>query len=699
MDNNFSSPKSTNEIQRLEAVKSWGILDTEPSQSLDSITKLAAEICDTPIALISIIDEYRQWFKSKVNFEVQETPREYSFCQYTILGKDIYEIPDAKKDPRFITNPYVIGNPHIRFYAAAPLIDPNGYALGALCVIDHKPRKLNSTQRRLLKTLSETIITNFALTKSTIGLQDSMKELDNFFLMASDYMCIANMQGYFEKISSSFVSNLGYSEQELLENPFMSFVHADDVERTIQAMKDLNNGSKEIMFFINRYRRSNGTYIWLSWNAYPQMDKGIIFATARDISEFKKIQQLELDNIKLEHEKEIAEQKSKTRQDFLSTMSHEIRTPLNAIIGISNLLKKKSDSLPEKIAKDIEVINLNSKNLLSIVNDILDYSKIDAGQIKLEENEFNLKENLTGVITSFINSGRNFNSTELKFNFSEDLPEFVFSDPTRLNQILINLISNALKFTPKGSVTLNALLIAETKNSFLLEFSVVDTGIGISREKQEVIFEAFTQASEVTTRLYGGTGLGLSIVKNLCKVFNSTIKLISRPGLGSNFYFEVELKKPIPKISSISNSVFENNDKKSIHILLVEDNEFNQLVVVDTISEWANNIVIDIAVNGKIAVEKLMNNEYDLILMDIQMPVMDGYEATSIIRNELPVPKKHIPILGMSANAFIGDINKGMEVGMDDYIVKPFEANKLFEKINHLLVSKPAYEFHKANEE
>ena len=695
MDNNLSSPNPINEIQRLEAVKSWGILDTAPSKSLDSITKLAAEICDTPIALISIVDEYRQWFKSKVNFEVQETPREFSFCQFAILGKDIYEIPDAKKDPLFSDNPYVIGNPHIRFYAAAPLIDPNGYALGALCVADQKPRKLNATQRRLLKTLSETIITNFALTKSTVGLQDSIQDLDNFFMLASDYMCIANMQGYFVKISSSFVSNLGYTEQELLENPFMSFVHPEDIEKTIQAMKDLNNGSKDVLFFMNRYRRRDGSYIWLSWNAYPQMEKGIILATARDISEFKKIQQLELDNIKLEHEKEIAEQKSKTRQDFLSTMSHEIRTPLNAIIGVSNLLKKKSDSFPEKIVKDIEVINLNSKNLLSIVNDILDYAKIDAGQIKLEEIEFDLKENLNSVVSSFINSGRSFNSTELKINFSQDLPGFVYSDPTRLNQILINLISNALKFTPKGSVTLNATVLNETQNTYAIEFSIVDTGIGVSREKQEVIFDAFTQASEVTTRLYGGTGLGLSIVKNLCKVFNSTINLISRPGFGSNFYFMVEFKKPTTGINSNSITLFENNVKKTIHILLVEDNEFNQMVVVDTISEWAKNVVIDIAVNGKIAIEKLEVNDYDLVLMDIQMPVMDGYEATSIIRHQLQPSKQNIPILGMSANAFIDDINKGIEVGMDDYIIKPFEADKLFEKINMLLLSNTHAEIQK----
>ena len=247
MDNSNLPSLPNNELERLNALRSWEILDSASSKELDAFTKLAAEICETPFALLSLIDENRQWFMSKVNLDITEAPRSTSFCQYTVLGKEIFEVEDARENPLFANNPFVLGEPHIRFYAAAPLVDPNGFSIGSLCVVDQKPSKLNDLQRTALKNLANAIMTNIVLIKKTKLLEGTLSDLDSFFKLSLDFMCIASLEGYFIRISNSFTSNLGYTETELLEKPFISFVHEEDVEKTINALKDLNRGSTNIL--------------------------------------------------------------------------------------------------------------------------------------------------------------------------------------------------------------------------------------------------------------------------------------------------------------------------------------------------------------------------------------------------------------------------------------------------------------------
>ena len=277
-------PVPDNENQRLQVLREYNILDTLPEEQFDRLTKLASIICEAPIALISLLDTDRQWFKSKVGLEVHQTSRDISFCQYTIMGDDFFEVEDAANDKRFSNNPLVIGNPKIRFYAAYPLIDPNGFALGSLCIIDQVPKRLTVNQKAGLKTLSEDIMLQIVSNKKN----EERRKLEKFFLMSLDLICIASTEGYFTKINPAFTLTLGWTEEELLQKPFFDFIHPEDLEKTREEISKLAKGISTVDF-INRFKTNNGSYRLLQWVANPDPITGELFAIGRDNTLLKKI--------------------------------------------------------------------------------------------------------------------------------------------------------------------------------------------------------------------------------------------------------------------------------------------------------------------------------------------------------------------------------------------------------------------------
>lgn len=286
---NTNLPLPYNEKERLEALKSYNILDTLPESVLDSITKLASNICKTPIALISLIDENRQWFKSNIGLKVSETPRDISFCQYAIMNDIVYEVKDATKNKLFVNNPLVTHDPKIRFYAGAPLTDPDGNNLGTLCVINTVPGQLTDEQKESLQLLANSVVAHVRLQKNNAELKESKRVLRNFFDLSPDFMCTASAEGFFLNINQSFTRKLGYSKEELLNKSFFHFIHPDDFQNTLNELKNLKNGESTIEFE-NRYRKNDGSYIWVSWNASPDKVNGLIYATARDVTEQKNAQ-------------------------------------------------------------------------------------------------------------------------------------------------------------------------------------------------------------------------------------------------------------------------------------------------------------------------------------------------------------------------------------------------------------------------
>ncbi len=390
-------------------------------------------------------------------------------------------------------------------------------------------------------------------------------------------------------------------------------------------------------------------------------------------------------NEQLRLAKEDAEAASNAKANFLSTITHEIRTPLNGIIGTSYLLLNK-DPKPSQL-EYIKMLKYSGENLLSIVNDVLDYNKIEQGKLELEVVDMNLRE-LSESTANTAKVAADDKNIEIKFEYDPELRDFYGGDPTRISQVLNNLVTNAIKFTTEGSVTIRISKETAMGGGDKILFEVIDTGIGIKEEMQSRIFEEFTQADTSTSREFGGSGLGLSICQNLLRLMKSQIHLKSKEGEGSNFYFSLSLPySDAQAIKEQQDGVFgESKDLSGVNILLVEDNKYNMVIAKDFLNSWGAEVVT--AMDGKQAVEKAQSKEFDLILMDLQMPIMDGYAATETIRALEDPYFQEVPILALSASNLSKVKARAISVGMNGFITKPFNPDDFFSKIReHALAS------------
>jgi len=467
----------------------------------------------------------------------------------------------------------------------------------------------------------------------------------------------------------------GYSKSEFIENnfSFLSLIHPDDKDEVIENQID-NLQAGRPLHNVYRIRRKSGEFIWVEefGDVIKRGDEiefvgGIYF----DITNKKETE----DAIKA---KQLAEAANKSKSDFLANMSHEIRTPLNGIIGFTHLLMKTD--LEEIQEKYMTTINQSAHSLLEIINDILDFSKIEAGKLELFIDLYDIKKVL-GQVFDLIVYESNQKNLELELNVDPDVPKYIWTDIVRIKQILINLLSNAVKFTTEGSIKLNVSVLEKNKsNNCTIRFSVIDTGIGILEQNQKKIFKAFSQEDSSTTRRFGGTGLGLTISNQLLALMDSKLQLESKIDIGSNFYFDLNLKTSNQSINEKYNAELKkinlelqsqnlNANQKEITFLIVEDNKVNMLLLKTIIKNLYSTAYIYECENGYDAVSQFENINPDLVFMDIQMPVMNGYETTRAIRNT--VTGKDIPIIAVTAGAEKEERNKCISAGMDDYISKP----------------------------
>ena len=431
------------------------------------------------------------------------------------------------------------------------------------------------------------------------------------------------------------------------------------------------------IFVINftRLRSSNDSALKEARSREEKLEKLVVERT-QELNQT--LQELLATNKELSITRDNLIQTQKFRDQFLANMSHEIRTPMNAIVGLTNLLLKSP--LTEIQDKYLKVIKKSGANLLVIINDILDLAKIEAGKMELENEPFPLITSINNVNT-ILGLKAEEKGIYMREQIQEGVPAYVFGDETRITQVMMNLAGNAIKFTEKGGVTISVSIVKENNDEFELRFGVRDTGIGIPPDKIEKIFESFGQATTATARKFGGTGLGLTISRQLVEMHNGELKVDSVADEGSEFYFIIKYKKADKLGEEVGSEFGEGIDLSSKKILLVEDNEFNQMVAVDTLSDLFPGISVDVAENGEIAIQKGTQNDYDFVLMDIQLPDIDGFEITMAIRNQENEKRKNIRICAMTASVTKERVDECYHAGMNDYMMKPFSPDTLKEKV------------------
>lgn len=373
------------------------------------------------------------------------------------------------------------------------------------------------------------------------------------------------------------------------------------------------------------------------------------------------------------------DQLSKARMQFLSTMSHELRTPLNGVIGMTNVLLQNPRKDQEE---NLALLKFSTDNLLLLINDILDFNKFESDNVELECLSFDLSTLIRNTGSSIKQRAEEKNIT-LAFHIDNQLMGLhIESDPTRLTQVLSNLLNNAVRFTEQGRIDLHAHIQDISQTQVRVQFIVQDTGIGISEERQETIFQPYVQASSNTSRNYGGTGLGLPIVKNILKLFNSQAHLESDVNSGTKISFSIQFNYDRSPATSNKNGLNPTMELGELRVLVAEDNAVNILVIKKTLERW--NIVPVIAQNGLIALNELKQKDYDVVLMDIQMPVMDGFQATAQIRNLSNPAKSNVPIIALTARGSQKMVNDVLEASMNDYLSKPFDPKDLYNKLKRI---------------
>ena len=553
-----AAPIPENDIDRLAELRRYAILDTPPEDSFDDLTRLAAYICQTPVSLVSFVDERRQWFKSNCGLDTSETPREYAFCGYTILDQTPFLIEDATVDARVKDNPLVQAEPKIRFYAGIPLTSPHGHNLGSLCVIDFVPRRLTQSQIDGLKTLAAQVVRLL--------------------------------------------------ETRLFSEKITHYTHA------------------------------------------------------------------------LEKAHDQALHANQAKSQFLATISHDIRTPLHGIVGALELLA--DSQLSSQQQQYLTIADISAQILQSIISDVLDFSKIEANKLTLNPTPTSLAD-LCGALEQVLRDAIAQKQLQFSIDIDPSIPKTLLLDKNRLRQVLLNLCSNAIKFTPSnGSITLSARLLQQTSSTATVKICVSDTGIGVASDQQQKIFLPFVQATANTSQEYGGAGLGLAISSRLLKLMGSQLHLQSSLGKGAAFDFSLTCsiaERPPAQPPTISPALDTLRAGNPIRILVAEDNPINQKIVQQLLEK--NGCVVSLANNGQEACQQFLAHSFDLVLMDLEMPIMAGEEASKVIIQYCQQQQKRVPIIALTAHAFADTRERLLAIGINNYLTKPIRAQALLNAI------------------
>lgn len=580
-------------------------------------------------------------------------------------------IHDILEDPNFPRAP-AAASEGLRSALAVPIL-LRDEVLGVLEFFSREIRQPDADLLEMLATIGIQI-GQFSERKRAEG------ELATLFRLSRDMLCIASFEGYLVRVNPAWQTILGFGAEELTARPYLDFVHPDDREATrAEARKVVAGKGAGTVFFENRYQCKDGSYRWLSWTAQPLKEQGRFYCTARDVTEQRRVA------AELQKAREAADTANRAKGDFLANMSHEIRTPMNAVIGMSELLL--DTPLNGDQSEYVLTLRDSAESLLGLIDDILDFSKIEAGMFELCAEEFDLREVLGNTLRG-LGVRAHQKKLELACRVAPAVPEALIGDAPRLRQVIVNLVGNAIKFTPSGEVLVEVERQPGAAGEVTLRFLVADTGIGIPKDKQQLIFDAFSQADSSTTRRYGGTGLGLAIAAQLVRMMGGLISVESSPGRGSRFRFSARFALPAPGTRRRSPRL--PPSLRGLRVLVVDDNATNRRILREMLSQWRMRPTL--ASGGREALAELekaarAGRPYPLVLLDANMPELDGFALAQRIKGHRRLARASIMMLSSSARP--GDRARCLELGVSSYLTKPVKQSDLLDTIASALAGPP----------
>lgn len=668
-----SARRAPDEARRLALLRDAGILDSAPERIFDALTSAAAALTGCPIALVSLLDEERQWFKSATGMLATETPIAYSFCAHATQGASLFEIEDTHADPRFSANPLVTGDPHIRFYAGQPL-ELDGVRLGTLCVIDTQPRKLSDTARHALAGLAHAAAALIAARLSERELQAHRRRLADIALASGDWLWDADVkcrvQWAAEHTAPRGAPNFLVEGTLLPDGPLLD--GRGEILHPPISFHSLLTRQADIVRATIRVSGDSGPH-HVSFSALPRLDDDGKLAgfrgTARDVSAAVEQERKRYEaDVALRLERDSAQQSAKLRSELVSRVSHELRTPLNAVLGFSQLLLRESTDPDDPKFYAVQ-INRAATHLLGLVNDMLDLARLESGR-----EVFDLRPVATTSVVKrcaeLMESDSRKRGVKVSWSVERDA-ETVLADLRGLTQILLNLLSNALKWSFQGS---EVTVLARRNANGRLTISVRDEGPGIAPELLPVLFQPFSQLSANAQR--GGTGLGLSISQQLATAMGGDITVSSVPGKGSCFTVtlepaEADRPPPIQTDFSVLDARLPTTPRSQpLKVLYIEDDPVNALVLERMLAHLGNVETrhADSAQKGR---EMLALSKPDLILLDMNLPDGHGLQVIQTLLEDLGGAR--IPIVALSADALPYSIDSARAAGFDDYLTKPVD--------------------------
>ena len=605
----------------------------------------------------------------------------------------------ASAQPAWIED--VVGDPNFPRAAAAaqeglhgavafPVV-LRGEVLSVMEFFSDEPRRPDEELLSTLRTVGQQI----GMFTDRRRAQD---ELDRFFALSLEMMCVAGFDGYFKRVNPAWQRVLGYTEEELLSRPYMEFVHPDDRDATTREAGRASEG-EDVVYFENRFLHKDGTHRWLLWAATPYVEQQVVYAAAHDITERKAAEEtmaqyardLETTHHELEQQaarlaqlvkelelaKRHAEDATEAKSAFLANMSHEIRTPLNAILGMTALALRTKLTPEQK--EFLTTVKSSADALLGLINDILDFSKIEARRLDLDRHEFDLRETV-GDAARLLALRAAQKGLELACDVAADVPELLLGDAGRLRQVLLNVLGNAIKFTERGEVVLSIAVEAAGPENVTLRFAIRDTGIGIPAEQQQHVFLAFTQADASTTRRFGGTGLGLAIAARLVELMNGRISVESEVGRGSTFHFTAAFGR---SIESRSTAIHAGRPALGgLRVLVVDDNATNRRILDEMLGSW--HMKPTVVSDSASALDVLQQasptaQRFDVVISDGQMPDIDGFMLARQIKKDPRLQRT--PIVMLTSAARPDDVARCRRIGIDAYLVKPVKHSDLLDAL------------------